>query len=575
MDEETPVDDLKVEAAAEYISTLLDDSAGTKLQVAIKIGTYILNEFFGGNHFMFTDRGRGSPSLRALLAHPRVMDLDLKHRTLAYYVSVAIQDDRFQYQIKKGRLPDAVRSLGYTHRVRLLPCRKASDETRIAIEAVKENLTAAEIEERVREANATAGGGKKAEKAPEAVLAAMNVGNAIYDLASCERSELSAECLAWFRRFVEAVARRLDEVGVEAEVELRERPGGAEALKALEPIPYSVEELDALLKDIVPNLELGPPRDAEEVMAAFRLRTEWILGDLAHAPGDAATEWFLGLADDVDKVVGVRSALAQHLGIQDPGAPAQTSEPPVRSKPWDTPRGEERGVPLFEKYRPMTFSDVVGCSEAVQVLTDYAKDRTKEVFLVSGPAGSGKTTLARIYGRSYVCTGERPHGFEPCGVCDACQETRERTNNPFLSNIMEVSAATAGDSGEAAEHVWVELSRSTPVVVVNEADRLLTQQQRFLEFLERPRYGPVFFCSTYGEKFEAQFRSRCVEIELEPPGEGEVAQLLRRVAAAEGVTLSEPEVRDILDTLARRGAAGQIRNALNLLDVVLTRKRSG
>ena len=79
---------------------------------------------------------------------------------------------------------------------------------------------------------------------------------------------------------------------------------------------------------------------------------------------------------------------------------------------------------LARKYRPETFTDLVGQDAMVQTLKNaFAADRIAQAFIMTGIRGTGKTTTARIIAKGLNCIGPDGSGgatTDPCGVCDAC-----------------------------------------------------------------------------------------------------------------------------------------------------------
>ena len=77
---------------------------------------------------------------------------------------------------------------------------------------------------------------------------------------------------------------------------------------------------------------------------------------------------------------------------------------------------------LYRKYRPQKFGEVIGQEHVVQTLTNAVKgNNISHAYLFSGPRGSGKTTIARLFAKAINC--EKPdNGFEPCNKCSSCLE---------------------------------------------------------------------------------------------------------------------------------------------------------
>ena len=93
---------------------------------------------------------------------------------------------------------------------------------------------------------------------------------------------------------------------------------------------------------------------------------------------------------------------------------------------------------LYRKYRPQTFSEVIGQEHVVQTLTNSIKgNNISHAYLFSGPRGSGKTTIARLFAKSINC--EKPvNGFDPCNKCSSCLEIMASNS----MDLIEIDAAS-------------------------------------------------------------------------------------------------------------------------------------
>lgn len=74
--------------------------------------------------------------------------------------------------------------------------------------------------------------------------------------------------------------------------------------------------------------------------------------------------------------------------------------------------------PLYQRHRPKTWDEVVGLEEAKHALMGAINARRRGPFLMHGPSGTGKTLLAEIFSRAWVC--ENRVGANPCNVCESC-----------------------------------------------------------------------------------------------------------------------------------------------------------
>ena len=308
-------DPAQVEAIADYVCETIEAAGRDKLKLAVKVGGHIFDEFFGGDPFSFTDKGRGSPSLRALLDHPRVAGLQLSHRTVAYYVKVAIQDRRWDHLIAKGKMKQAVKSLGYTKRVKLLPLMKMHDLIRVATMAVEQTLTAAEIEELVRAANARRTGEPRKPDA-DAVKASKRLLRAANTLHDTDLGQMKDDELVSATELTQAGLKVANWAADLMAGELATRDGITRKPKLAETL---AAETPAALGDLLRDLagdDLGlEAAIRSDTTGVIRHHGTQILDDLVWADPNAAKEWFLDFASTVADGLDCVEQLGAKLGL--------------------------------------------------------------------------------------------------------------------------------------------------------------------------------------------------------------------------------------------------------------------
>ena len=97
----------------------------------------------------------------------------------------------------------------------------------------------------------------------------------------------------------------------------------------------------------------------------------------------------------------------------------------------------EHHIALPLKYRPMTFSDVIGQEHVVRTLRNaISSNRVANAYLFIGPRGIGKTSMSRIFAKALNCLN--PEGVEPCGKCDNCKAIAESSS----IDVIELDAAS-------------------------------------------------------------------------------------------------------------------------------------
>ncbi|HEV8242822.1 MAG TPA: DNA polymerase III subunit gamma/tau [Nitrospirales bacterium] len=214
------------------------------------------------------------------------------------------------------------------------------------------------------------------------------------------------------------------------------------------------------------------------------------------------------------------------------------------------------------KHRPMSFAEVTGQAHVVRTLTNaIASSRTAHAYLFSGMRGVGKTTMARILAKALNC--EKGPTPTPCLTCASCREIGAGTS----FDVMEIDGASSNSVDDVRE--MRETIKTAPahgryrVYIIDEVHMLSTAAfNALLKTLEEPPGHVVFvFATTESHKIPQTILSRCQHFTFRRIPRRDVIDQLKRVAAAEGITVDERS----LSTLAR-ASEGSLRDALSLLD---------
>lgn len=225
---------------------------------------------------------------------------------------------------------------------------------------------------------------------------------------------------------------------------------------------------------------------------------------------------------------------------------------------------ETKYIPLYRKYRPQTFHDLIGQENIVHALSNAIElKRIAHAYLLCGPRGTGKTSSARILAKSLNCK-EGPT-LTPCGKCPACLDIM----NSIPVDVIEIDAASnrsVEDTQAILEKIqYVPVNGRYKIYVIDEVHMLSNHAfNALLKTLEEPPENVIFIlATTEPHKVLDTIISRCQRFDFRRITTDDIVKRLEYISEKENINIS----KEALYSIAKNSQGG-MRDALALLDQI-------
>lgn len=223
---------------------------------------------------------------------------------------------------------------------------------------------------------------------------------------------------------------------------------------------------------------------------------------------------------------------------------------------------------LYRKYRPQNFSEIIGQEHIVQTLTNSISGKSiSHAYLFTGPRGSGKTTIARLFAKAINCqsaqAGQNIASFEPCNKCNSCLEIMQSKS----MDLVEIDGAS--HTGVDAVRELIEGIKFSPIsskykiFIIDECHQLSKSAfNALLKTIEEPPDHAVFILATTEvHKMLPTIISRCQRFDFKRLQIAEIIKKLEFISKKENIKFEDSAL-----SLIALNARGSFRDAESLLD---------
>jgi len=223
---------------------------------------------------------------------------------------------------------------------------------------------------------------------------------------------------------------------------------------------------------------------------------------------------------------------------------------------------------LYRTYRPQNFQQVIGQEIVKNTLQNaILNNRTVHSYLFSGPRGTGKTTMARIFAKAINCLNRAQNSAEPCNKCANCKAINE---NSFI-DLIEIDAASNTGVDNVRENI-ISSSRVSSnsshykVFIIDEVHMLsISAFNALLKVLEEPPQHVIFIlCTTEIHKVPNTIISRCQRFDFKHISVADMVKKLDYIVHQENIKID----KSILESVARH-SDGYMRDAESLLGQII------